>query len=137
MAGGNRERGKRGERQAVEAIRRELQLEGRRTQQYSGTEGTSDVTTPGLPEVHWEVKLRRSLGHQRFMDQALADVASGAHLPHTPSIPVVLAKEDRGPWLLTVPLDRFQDLIEAYQRADRLRLDSEGPEEALPVPRLR
>ena len=57
MATNSRQKGKRGEREAA-AYLRELGFEdARRTQQYCGTEGNSDVVCPdSLPGLHIEVK---------------------------------------------------------------------------------
>lgn len=81
----SRQKGKRGELEAVKFLK-SLGFDARRTQQYSGAEGTSDVTCLDLPDWHIEVKYGvqgLDLGTARWwqaLDQAQTDSAAIASL---------------------------------------------------------
>jgi hypothetical protein len=106
-----REKGKRGERQAAEAIRSALGISARRAQQFSG-EGSADLAVDA-DGVHWEVKFVERESVRAWMRQAIRD-AQG-------NVPVVLHRKTKEPWLLTVPLER------AYELFIRLE-EARGPE---------
>ena len=99
----SREKGKRGEREFAKALR-DLGVEARRTQQYAGADGTSDVVS-SIPGVHWEVKRYARIGSIRFLEQAERD-----SLPE--DLPVVAMREDRGGWVVAVRLEHLVDLAE-------------------------
>ena len=94
----SREKGKRGEREFASFLR-DLGLEARRTQQFSGTEGTSDVSS-SLDGVHLEVKRYAGIAAFRFLEQAERDADPD-------DLPVVAMREDRGEWAI---LFRAKDL---------------------------
>ena len=87
----SREKGKRGEREFA-AFLRDLGLEARRTQQFSGTEGTADVSS-SLNGVHLEVKRYAGIAAFRFLEQAERD-------SDRDDLPVVAMREDRGEWAI-------------------------------------
>lgn len=89
MGRASREKGKRGEREFASFLR-DLGLEARRTQQFSGTEGTSDVSS-SLNGVHLEVKRYAGIAAFRFLEQAERDADPD-------DLPVVAMREDRGEW---------------------------------------
>jgi Holliday junction resolvase len=99
----SREKGKRGERELAQALR-DLGIDARRSVQYSGREGTADLTT-SLPGVHWEAKRSARIAALRFLEQAERDS------PAT-DLPVVACREDRGPWTVIVRLEDLPRLAE-------------------------
>ena len=105
-------KGKRGELELVNVLK-QLGFEARRTQQYSGAEGTSDVTIEGAPSLHVECKYDARPNIQKAMQQADNDRNEN-------SIGVVCSRRvdrretQRYEWLLTVKLAdlcEFVDLI--------------------------
>ena len=91
MGRASREKGKRGEREFA-AFLRDLGIEARRTQQFSGTEGTADVSS-SLDGVHLEVKRYAGIAAFRFLEQAERD-------SDPDDLPVVAMREDRGEWAI-------------------------------------
>tara|TARA_Y100001937_G_scaffold86907_1_gene117557 strand:+ start:400 stop:735 length:336 start_codon:yes stop_codon:yes gene_type:complete len=98
MGRASREKGKRGEREFA-GLLRQFGIESRRTQQYCGKAGTSDVSS-SLEGVHIEVKRYARIAAMRFMDQAKADCKPD-HLP------LVAMREDGGQWAI---MFRAEDL---------------------------
>lgn len=104
------------EREAAADIQLTLGLPARRAAR-NGVPGAADIV--GTPGIRFEVKGRRSIGALRFLDQARAEVQSG-------DVPVVLMRENGGPWALLLELS---DLERFVQRICQAR--------ALPVVRLK
>ena len=103
----SRNKGKRGEREVASLFRDAGFSGARRTQQYSGTEGTSDVTVPELGRLHVEVKWRQRQAVRQWMWQALSDKRDG-------QTPLVVHRDNNSEWLATMPLaDLFEILREA------------------------
>lgn len=99
MAGGNRERGKRFEREARDALRRTWRMEGCvRSAQVDGRYGAD---LHGTGRLHIEAKVRRSLSVMEFLEQAVRDIGSQG----SGKIPVVVMKEDKGPILVMLRMD--------------------------------
>ncbi len=95
----SRNKGKRGELEAVHALRAALPgCRVIRGQQRSGTE-CADVI--GIDGLHIEVKRRRRIAALGFLEQARRDAQAG-------EVPVVLMRQDRGRW--AVMLD-IEDLV--------------------------
>lgn len=108
----SRQKGKRGEREAVHAARLHWYApKARRAQQVDGGL-TADVVN-ALPEAHVEVKRVARLGVTKYLVQADAD--RQAH-----EYPVVLARADGGDWLVIFRMSdsaRFaQSLATNYHR---------------------
>ena len=101
-----RERGKRGERELA-AILREHGYEARRGQQYCGTNGDADVV--GLPGIHIECKRTERVRLYTALAQSNQDARDG-------EVPVVISRADRKPWVVTLSLDDFLDLLESALR---------------------
>lgn len=101
MGRASREKGKRGEREFVHALRA-LGIDARRTQQFSGKAGDADVDSE-LEGIHWEVKRRTSIAATRFLEQADADRKENQS-------PVVAMREDRGPWMILLKLNDLETL---------------------------
>ena len=62
MAINSRQKGKRGEREAVQFLKSLGFTGARRSQQYCGGTESSDVIVPELPSVHFEVKYGYPIG---------------------------------------------------------------------------
>ena len=103
MGRASREKGKRGERELANALR-ELGFDARRSQQFSGSNGTADVIT-SIPGTHWEVKRYSRIAACRFMDQAEEDSL-------VEDVPVVALREDRSPWMVMVKLSDLRRLAQ-------------------------
>jgi hypothetical protein len=101
----SRQKGKRLERLAVAALKL-LGFNAERTQQYQGRGSNGDVRVYGT-HLHVEVKGRATITAARWMDQAVSD-----SMPHT--IPLVVMREDRGPWLAMCRLHDLPQLAEQH-----------------------
>lgn len=103
----SKQKGSRGEREFAEHFAAETGYITRRTQQYCGTEGTSDVTCESLPRLHIECKYGARPNIQGAIEQAVQDKKSD-HLPIVGSRQVS-TKHKGQEWLITV---RLGDLME-------------------------
>ncbi|RMF88085.1 MAG: hypothetical protein D6741_19690 [Planctomycetota bacterium] len=101
MGGMSRNKGKRGEREAAEAIRRLFGTTARRGVQYAGDPTAPDVTT-SIPHVHFEVKRTESFRLYRALEQATGDAGE--------NVPVVLYRANRKPWVAIVALEELPRL---------------------------
>jgi len=118
----SREKGKRGELQAAEALGR-LGLDCRRSAQYCGKAGDADLVCDGV-NLHFEVKLVERLNPYRFIDQAVTDSrASG-------KTPVVVMRSSHRPWLVCLRLDDVAPFIREIIR-ENADLRSELAREAV------
>ena len=115
----SRAKGAHGEREFAASMR-ELGFTGRRTQQYCGTAGDSDVVIDELPGVHFEVKRVERLNVDAAMGQAVSDCVAG-------SIPVVAHRRNHKDWLLTLRLSDLDRLVHAVASAARARAFAEMP----------
>lgn len=101
-----REKGKRGEREAAAEIARLFKVDARRGRQYSGMDDAPDILT-GVHGVHFEVKRTETLSVYKAMEQAVSDAAE--------KIPVVLHRRDRKDWLAVIRLEDLPRLaVQAY-----------------------
>lgn len=98
----SREKGKRGEREVAEVLRRHG-CPARRGQQYSGTETTADVT--GLPGYHLEVKRTERLDLYGAYEQAVRDAGKSG------DVPLVVHRRNGKPWLAVMALEDFLTLL--------------------------
>jgi hypothetical protein len=97
-------KGKRAEREAAAALGRAFGVECRRSQQYAG--GTDSADVVGLDGVHVEVKHQERMRLFDWVAQAVADCGD--------NVPIVMHRQNRKPWLVTIQLDdvlRFADTI--------------------------
>lgn len=99
----SRQKGKRIEREAAQAIGATFNVAMRRGVQFAGGPDSPDVV--GLPGVHFEVKGVERLNIWAAMEQAIRDAGN--------QIPVVACKRNRSAWLLVVPLDQANRLVDA------------------------
>lgn len=97
----SKNKGKRGELEAAEALRA-IGLDARRGQQYNGAESADLISVPG---VHWEVKRSESFSLYKALEQAQADAQDG-------QVPVVLHRRSRREWVAVVPLSLLRVLSE-------------------------
>lgn len=88
----NRQRGKYGERSARDAIKQHWLMGGaHRTGQISAKVSGADLA--GTGDIHVEVKLRKTLAVEKFLEQAIRDARPG-------KVPVVLMRRDKGEWIV-------------------------------------
>ena len=97
----SRSKGKRGELELSKVLR-EHGFEARRSQQYCGAAGDSDVI--GVPGWHIECKRVQNLNVQNALKQAIND-SKGETLP------VVCHRKDRGEWMATMRLEDWLRLV--------------------------
>jgi Holliday junction resolvase len=120
-----RDKGKRGEREAAKAIRQALGVSARRAQQFSG-DGSADLVVDA-DGIHWEVKYVERESVRSWMRQAERDAGG--------NVPVVLHRKSREPWLLTVPLERAYELFVRLEEARSPSLQAVGGDDVpCPVP---
>lgn len=99
----SRNKGKVGEREFRDVLRDAGFLKSYRGQQYSGTETSADVVCPELPNFHFEVKRVQALNIHDAMEQAQRDCGN--------KIPIVAHRKNNKPWLVTVPVEVFFQLL--------------------------
>lgn len=101
MSKTEKEKGKRGEREVAEILRKHG-FPGRRTAQYCGNTGdASDVV--GIDGWHIEVKRVEKMNMQKAIDQATHDAGEKNWF--------VAHRKNRSPWYATLPLDTLLELI--------------------------
>ena len=104
----SREKGKRGEREAAAVLREMGFLNARRGLQYQGGPDSPDVAD-AIPGVHIEVKRTERIQLYKALEQSKAESDEG-------EVPIVLAKQNRRPWVIALELDRLLDLAERVHR---------------------
>lgn len=97
-------RGKRAELDLVHKLKEAGFSEARRTAQYCGKAGTSDVV--GMPGIHCECKAVQKLN----IWAALAQSKRDAEADGNGDIPAVFFKRNRTGWYVALPLSDFVDL---------------------------
>lgn len=97
-----REKGKRGEREAAKAIKEYLGINAHRGRQYQGGDDSPDVKAD-LPGVSIEVKRTERLSLYEAMQQAYEDA-------HECEIPLVLHRRNNQEWLAVTPLKHLLGL---------------------------
>jgi len=106
----SRAKGKRGELEARDVVRKIFRCsKAVRSAQVSGTL-SSDISG-GPHGLHLEVKRYKGIAACRFWDQARGDAEEQGQ----GAVPVVIMREDRGPWLIMFAVDDVQSFVEAYQ----------------------
>lgn len=100
----SRRKGKRGELEAAETLRR-LGIDARRAVQYCGRAGTADLATDR--PIHFEVKRQERLNPYEAIEQATND-SDG-------KVPAVLWRRNRRNWLLILRLEDVPRFIEALK----------------------
>lgn len=102
-------RGKRGELNLVHALRDAGFTEARRTAQYCGKAGTSDVV--GIEGLHVEVKNQERLNIWSALAQSQRDTEADGD----GDIPAVFFKRNRSGWYVALPLPNFIKLYNLYK----------------------
>ena len=102
-------RGKRGELSLVHALRDAGFTEARRTEQYCGKAGTSDVV--GIEGLHVEVKNQERLNIWSALAQSQRDTEADGN----GDIPAVFFKRNRSGWYVALPLPNFIKLYKLYK----------------------
>jgi hypothetical protein len=97
----SRAKGARTERLLAEELRRILKWECRRSQQFCGAAGDADLIVEGLP-VFVESKAVERLNVVEALEKAVEQAGE--------SLPLLLHKKNRTPWLLTVRLSDLPSL---------------------------
>lgn len=96
----SRQKGKRGELDAADTLRRLFSWTARRTQQFKGTSDSSDVEVAETPDAFWEVKREEHLNVFKALATAVAEAG--------PKLPILLHRRNKTEWLLTI---RLVDLV--------------------------
>ena len=104
----SRDKGKRGERELANALK-EYGYETRRGQQYSGANGDADVV--GLPDIHIECKRVEKLNIYEAVRQSIRDARYFEK-------PTVMHRRNNAPWLVTMMLDDWMELYEAWEQGN-------------------
>lgn len=112
----SRNKGKRGELEFAAKWSAETGIACRRTQQFAGRLGTSDVTCDELPTLHFEIKRQQCPRIHQAMAQAIDDKRSE-------QLPIVASRRDGEEWLLTIRLADLTDIIDAINLAERVQND--------------
>lgn len=97
----SRDKGKRGERE-VAKILRDHGYDSHRGVQYHGGPDSPDVV--GLPGIHIEVKRVERLDLRAAYGQSKDDAAGG-------DIPIVVHRKSREPWMVTLSLEDFLEIM--------------------------
>ena len=97
----SRSKGAAGERELAKVLR-EYGCDARRGQQFSGLNGDADVV--GLAGYHIECKRVERLNIDTAMEQSIRDAREG-------ETPIVCHRRNREPWLITLRLDDFMEVI--------------------------
>ena len=98
----SRQKGKRGELEAAELIRKHG-FAARRGQQFKGGGDSPDVVTD-IDGYHFEIKRTETLSVYLAVAQAQHDAAPG-------EVPVVLHRKNKKDWLAILPADDFLRLV--------------------------
>jgi hypothetical protein len=115
MGRSQREKGKRGEREAAAALSELFGLEARRTAQRRGDQ-TADIDCGR--RVHVEVKRRAGIAALRWLEQAEKDQAKG-------TIPFVMLREDNDPeWSILVRASQLKGLMFELDRNEDEEVES-------------
>lgn len=102
----NRERGKRGERDARDAVRQHWNaVDCIRAAQANGTYSADLLRCDPKQRLHVEVKLRKRLSVTAFIDQAIRDCKD--------AVPIVLMRQDKGEWLVMFRCSDTKGFIDA------------------------
>ena len=92
----SRAKGAAGERELANKLK-EYGYTARRTQQFCGKAGDSDVVCTELDDYHIEVKRVERLNIDNAMDQSLRDCHD--------KTPIVVHRRNKKPWLVTMYLE--------------------------------
>jgi len=105
----SRAKGAVGERELANKLK-EYGFTARRTQQFCGAAGDSDVVCQELSEYHIECKRVERLNVDQAMDQSLRDCQD--------KTPTVMHRRNHKPWLVTMFLEDWIRLVSERQTGD-------------------
>lgn len=108
---GPRGKGKRGEREWRDVLRRHG-VEAHRGRQYQGGDDSPDVVHQ-LGPYHFEVKRVERFGLHAAMAQANEEAGNGI------LVPIVVSKRNRGRWLAHLDAEQLVELVRAAEFAKR------------------
>jgi hypothetical protein len=123
MACNSRQKGKRGELELCQKLREVFQWDVRRSVQYCGDAGDSDLIAVQAPNLFIESKLVQNLNLHKAMATAV-EQAGGM-------TPAVFHRKDRTGWLVTVRLEDVRSFVALMEKALSSTL-RELPEEESP-----
>jgi len=104
-----KQKGSAGERELASKLR-DHGFTARRTQQFCGAAGDSDVVCQELSEYHIECKRVERLNVDQAMDQSLRDCQD--------KTPTVMHRRNHKPWLVTMFLEDWIRLVSERQTGD-------------------
>lgn len=104
----SRSKGKRGELEFAKLLR-DAGLVAYRGQQFAGGTDSPDVVCESLPHVHFEVKRVQQLNLLAAMQQAIRDAGH--------KLPVVAHRRNMQPWLVTLQVHDFLELVRSADSA--------------------
>jgi hypothetical protein len=87
----------------------------RRTQQFCGAAGDSDVEVAELPGLFVESKRCQRLNIHAVMDQAVSDASPKGKLP------VVCHRKNGAEWLLTLRLEDLHELVRTVKEGGQCK----------------
>jgi len=98
----SRAKGARAERELANKLK-EHGYQARRTQQFCGKAGDSDVECTELDQYHLECKMVEALNLDKAIDQATRDCGNRT--------PVVVHRKKQRPWLVTMYLEDWLKIV--------------------------
>ena len=107
----SRAKGAAGERELANILK-EYGYDARRGQQFSGANGDADVV--GLPYIHIECKRVEALNLSKAMDQSRRDTIAAMKKEERLLFPTVFHRKNKEGWMVTMDLDTFQILYDAF-----------------------
>ena len=109
MACNSRQKGKRGELELCKALKENFGWDARRSVQYCGDAGDSDLIAVQAPNLFIECKLVQNLNLHKAMDLAV-EQAGGM-------TPAVFHRKDRTGWLVTVRIEDMKAFVSLMEKA--------------------
>ena len=109
MACNSRQKGKRGELELCKALKENFGWDARRSVQYCGDAGDSDLIAVQAPNLFIECKLVQNLNLHKAMDLAV-EQAGGM-------TPAVFHRKDRTDWLVTVRIEDMKAFVSLMEKA--------------------
>ena len=100
----SRTKGKVGEREWRDFLRKHGFSDARRGQQFSGSSESPDVVCPSMPGFHAEVKRVHVFAGYDWLNQAVNDAGPG-------QIPYVAWRRNHTPWVVLLRAEDFIDLV--------------------------
>lgn len=105
----SRAKGAAGERELAHELEK-YGFTARRGQQFCGANGDADVV--GVPGLHIECKRVERLNLEEAMEQSRRDAREGEK-------PVVMHRKNRKPWLVTISLEDFMEILKGGQNGEQ------------------